>query len=94
MMRPAFFPQKSRSKSSPKIGRSQIDDIYAVPLSRAKIELRHQMHDQVHIRLAPGSRFLRQLSVFIVLDGSRQNVNLVTRCMIRFTFAWHQVHVF
>ena len=28
------------------------------------------MHDQVHIRMASGSRFLRQLSVFIVIYGS------------------------
>ena len=39
--------------------------------SMPKCEPRHEVYDQVHIRLAPGSRFLRQLSVFIALDGSR-----------------------
>ena len=35
-IRPAFFPPKSRSKSSPKIGRRQIDDIFAVSIGYRK----------------------------------------------------------
>ena len=59
-----------------------------------KCEPRHEVYDQVHIRLAPGSRFLRQLSVFIALDGSRFrqpyvkiNVHLALQCEPR-----HEVH--
>ena len=35
-IRSAFFPQKSRSKSSPKIGRREINDIYAVSIGYRK----------------------------------------------------------